>query len=568
MLPRLALHIGYRMIEALLFDLWRLKGRVEVGIARILAARAVDTKTAGSHRFAPGIYGSSVFGKDRLCAVVAARAAAEAIRQLKVAPSASKAAQVIELRLDFLSSRAGIGRLLGWVARQPKTPILIATCRRLQAGGRFKGSVDEEITVLKRAVEAGCRWCDVEIETAERIASGQLKKELAPARVLVSAHDFRRLPQNLPALVARLEACGGDAIKIAAACRSLADASRLFELARGRADLVAIPMGDEMLAARVLALRQGSALAYAPVSQSTAPGQIPFDEIERVYRLKRRFGEATGIHRQTSVYGVVADPVGHSLSPLMHNAGFAARHKDAVYLPFRVGNLSDFIAAIRPLGIAGFSVTIPHKERILRYLDDCDPLAAEIGAVNTVVVRGGKLCGYNTDFIGVLRAMERCLPLASSRVLLLGAGGAARAAAFALARAGAAVSIWARRPQRAHALAHAMGGKAIDGVELERESFDAVVNCTPVGMHPRGGSLLRSRELNCRLVMDLIYRPRKTELLRRAERRGIETISGVDMFLAQGIAQWELWMGEPAPELAMRRVVLAALQNEEKSPRR
>ncbi len=236
--------------------------------------------------------------------------------------------------------------------------------------------------------------------------------------------------------------------------------------------------------------------------------------------------------------------------------------------PSACGTFADFIAAIKPLGIAGFSVTIPHKERILRYLDDCDPLAAEIGAVNTVVVRGGKLCGYNTDFIGVLRAMERRLPLASSRVLVLGAGGAARATAFALARAGAAVSVWARRPQRARVLARDMGGEAIDGGELERQSFDAVVNCTPVGMHPGGGSPLQSRDLNCRLVMDLIYRPLRTELLRRAERRGIETISGVDMFLAQGIAQWELWMGEPAPESAMRRVVLAALQKEEKSLRR
>ena len=170
-------------------------------------------------------------------------------------------------------------------------------------------------------------------------------------------------------------------------------------------------------------------------------------------------------------------------------------------------DLRDFIAAIEPFGIAGFSVTIPHKERILRYLDDCDPLAAEIGAVNTVVVRAGKLCGYNTDFVGVLRAIEKRLPLASSRVLLLGAGGSARAAAFALARAGAAVSICARRPQRARALARAVGGEAIDRRALRRQSFDAIVNCTPVGMHPHGGSPLESGELNCRLVMDLIYRP-------------------------------------------------------------
>jgi len=327
-------------------------------------------------------------------------------------------------------------------------------------------------------------------------------------------------------------------------------------------------MGEDVQAARILALRQGSALAYAPIAQSTAPGQIAFSDTERVYRLRRRFGKSnSGINSQTRLYGVIGDPIGHSLSPLMHNAAFAARRMNAVYLPFHVRDLPDFLAAIQPFQIAGFSVTIPHKERILGHLEHCDPLAAEIGAVNTVVVRAGKLSGYNTDFVGVLRAMETRLPLPSSSVLLIGAGGAARAAAFALARAGSAVRIWARRPARARALARAVGGEAIDRREIASQSFDAIVNCTPVGMYPGGGSPLETRELNCRVVMDLIYRPLRTELLRCAERRGIETVSGVDMFVAQGIAQWELWMGQRAPETVMRRVVLAELQKEEKSRR-
>lgn len=448
-------------------------------------------------------------------------------------------------------------------------PALIATCRRREAGGHFRHGSADEIAVLARAAAAGCRWCDVEIETAENVGATQLKGALAPARLLISAHDFRRLPQNLPAIVRRLEACRGDLIKIAAACRSLAEVRRLLELAHGRSDAVVVPMGDDALAARILALREGSALAYAPIGQSTAPGQIPFGEIERVYRLKRRFGNSkTGISPQTGLYGVIGDPVAHSLSPLMHNAGFASRHKNAVYLPFHVRGLADFIAAITPLRIAGFSVTIPHKERILRYLDYCDPLASQIGAVNTVVLRRGRLCGYNTDFTGVLQAIERRLPLSSSSVLLIGAGGAARAAAFALTRAGASVSIWARRLQRARALARTVDGEVIDRRGIARRPFDAIVNCTPVGLHPGGGSPLEAHELNCRLVMDLIYRPLKTELLRRAESRGLETISGVDMFVAQGVAQWELWMGEAAPKAVMRRVVLAALQKEEKSLRR
>ena len=242
------------------------------------------------------------------------------------------------------------------------------------------------------------------------------------------------------------------------------------------------------------------------------------------------------------------------------------RKFDAVFVPFLVKNLRDFIGAIKPFGISGFGVTIPHKENILRYLDDCDPLAARIGAVNTVVVRGGgRLYGYNTDYVGVLRSLERRMNLAGSRVLLFGAGGAARAAAFALAQAGSIVCLSARRVERARALARAVGAQVVPRKELRREFFDAIVNCTPVGMHPRGGSPLSSDELNCRIVMDMVYRPRTTDLLQYARRKGIKTISGIEMFLAQGFAQYEIWAGERAPEGAMRHAIVAMLAAEEKS---
>jgi 3-dehydroquinate dehydratase/shikimate dehydrogenase len=306
-------------------------------------------------------------------------------------------------------------------------------------------------------------------------------------------------------------------------------------------------------------LRAGSALAYAAVEQSTAPGQLSLDVMEHLYR-------AGQITRRTRVYGVIGNPIGHSLSPLLHNTAFRARKFDAAFVPFLVRDLSDFLHSIKPFGIAGFAVTIPHKEGILRHLDDCDPLAARIGAVNTVVVRGGgRLYGYNTDYVGVLRSLEHRMQLAGSRILLLGAGGAARAAGFALAQAGAVVCLSARRPERARALARAVGAHVVARAELRKEFFDAIVNCTPAGMHPHGGSPIESAELNCRLVMDMVYRPRTTELLRRARRRGIETISGVEMFLAQGFAQYEIWTGERAPEAAARRAVMAVLEREEKS---
>jgi shikimate dehydrogenase len=247
---------------------------------------------------------------------------------------------------------------------------------------------------------------------------------------------------------------------------------------------------------------------------------------------------------------------------VLHNTGYIAGQINAVFLPFLVENLRDFLKAVPGFGVAGFSVTLPYKQSILKYLQECEALAASIGAVNTVVVRrDGSLYGCNTDYVGVLRALEKKLRLAGSRVVIFGAGGAARAAAFALARAGAAVSICARRERAARELARAAGGEVVPRRALKTRSFDAILNATPVGMYPRAGiSPLEPSELNCRIVMDLIYRPEKTHLLKLAERRGIATISGVEMFLAQGLAQWEIFTKRRAPEAAMRRAVLAALR--------
>jgi 3-dehydroquinate dehydratase/shikimate dehydrogenase len=386
---------------------------------------------------------------------------------------------------------------------------------------------------------------------------------LGEGRRIASAHFFRRSNKNLQRVAADLRRGKPDAIKIAVQCDSLGRSLEVLRLARGRRNVIAVPMGDVALPARVLALREGSALEYAPVENATAPGQVTLDAAKNLYR-------ADILRRKTRVYGVIGNPIGHSLSPVLQNAGFQACKMDAVFLPFLVRDLRDFLHSVAALGMAGFAITLPHKQAILRHLDDCDPMAAAIGAVNTVVVRGdGKLYGYNTDYVGVLRALERRIPLRGSRALIFGAGGAARAVAFALAESGASVCVCARRAQAAKALARVVGGEVVERRRLQREFFDAIVNTTPVGMHPaEGRSPLEARELNCRLVFDLIYRPRVTKLMQLAARRGIETVSGVEMFVAQGTAQWEIWTGERAPVDAMRGAVLRALAREEKIGRR
>jgi 3-dehydroquinate dehydratase/shikimate dehydrogenase len=497
-----------------------------------------------------------LFGRERICVVIAERTADAALKALRQTLKNSRTA---ELRMDWLSSNAEIDRLIMRLQVDRKKACVIATMRRRAAGGKYAGDVHDQMLWLRFAAECGCAWCDVEVESAERLDQYGLDElRQVGAQVMISFHDFRGTPRDLQAVVRRLERCGGDAIKIAAHARTIGDSVRVLSTAQGKRDVVAVPMGEVGLPARILALRAGSALAYAAADQATAPGQLSAGEMRGMYRAEK-------LDRRTSVYGVIGNPIAHSLSPLMHNAAFAARRVNAVLLPFLVTDLKDFLAAAPKFGVKGFAITLPHKQAIIPHLDGCDPLAAKIGAVNTVVVRGGgKLYGYNTDYVGVLRALSSRVELKGSRVLLLGAGGAARAAAFALVEAGANVSIWARRDAQSAGLARDANCESIARKKLKGEFFDATVNSTPLGLRESDAPPLRTDELNCRVVMDMIYRPMRTKLLKLAERRGIETVSGAEMFIAQGIAQWEIWLGQHAPAEIMRRVTLAALKREEK----
>lgn len=498
-------------------------------------------------------------GAHRLCGVAAARTAREMGRLLR---RALRLTHTVELRLDWLESDPEREKFLGNLKRaRLAKAVLLATCRRRIGGGEFSGDAGAELFWLMKAREAGCQWCDLEIETLRELPGEAVRGYPVPEKVLLSIHDFRRTPR-LPQKVAVPARGGVDGIKIAAMARRIGDSVRLLQWVRKSRQAVVVPMGEIGTPARILALREGSALAYAPVAVATAPGQIDLRELKELYRAHR-------LTHQTPVYGVIGNPIGHSLSPLLHNTGYIAAGRDAVFLPFLVERLEDFLKAVPEFGVSGFSVTLPHKQAVFRRLDECEPLASKIGAVNTVTVRrDGSLYGSNTDYLGVLRALEKKMKFPGSRVLIVGAGGSARAAAFAMARAGAQVCVCARREIAAHKLARAVGGEVVPRAALRKSKFDAILNATPVGMHPQAGtSPLAASELNCSLVMDLIYRPMQTKLLQLASGRGIMTVSGVEMFLAQGIAQWEHWMGSRAPEPRMRKAVLAELKAKEKSHR-
>jgi 3-dehydroquinate dehydratase / shikimate dehydrogenase len=493
-------------------------------------------------------------GTDKICAVVAAKRSGSMWNQLA---KALRQTRTVELRLDWLINEREIHAFLERLAKERPRATLIATCRRREAGGHFAGPVARQLLILAEALRAGCEWYDLEIESSSECPSELLNVLLAGGRRIASTHFFGARPSNPVTVSARLWKTHPDAIKIAANCLSLNAGVKLLGLARRKRNTIVIPMGDVVLPLRCLALRAGGAVTYAPVENATAPGQVSLDTLKDVFKADR-------ISQKTSVYGVIGNPVAHSLSPQLQNAGFRACKMDAVYFPFLVNDLRDFLDAVKPLGIRGFSITLPYKQKILRYLDSCDPLASAIGAVNTVVVSAaGNLYGYNTDYVGVLRTLQERVTLAQSRVLILGAGGAARAVGFALVQSGASVCICARRPNEAKKLAREVGGEGIPRHRLKSEFFDAIINATPVGMYPKPeNSPLAARELNCRLVFDLIYRPIKTKLLQLASRRGIETVSGIEMFLAQGIAQWEIWTGQRAPAAAMRKAVLNTLRIE------
>jgi len=494
---------------------------------------------------------------DRLCAVIATPSAREALVQLKRALRYTRTA---ELRLDWLKSDHERSSLLGSLKRRRlRGATLLATCRRILGGGRLPGGAEAELYWLTQARVAGCQWCDLEIETLRELPELSARAYPIPPKILLSVHDFKRTPA-MPKRLTHAKRGEADAFKLAVQARTLTDSLRVLRLARESQDVVAVPMGEVGLPARLLALREGSALAYAPVTAATAPGQVSLHDFKKLYR-------ADAATRKTVICGVIGNPIAHSLSPLLHNAGYVAARRDAMFLPVLVENLREFVRTIPEFGLRGISVTIPHKQSFLKYLDDCEPMAAKIGAINTVVVaKYGELRGSNTDYAGVLRALQGKVKLPGARALIFGAGGSARAAAFALANAGAEVLISARRESAARELARACGAQTIARRHVASACFELIVNATPVGMLPQEGvSPLSAKELNTPWVMDLIYRPLQTELLRIAKKKGIGVISGLDMFLAQGFAQWELFMGQQAPESTMRRAVLEKLRSEESS---
>lgn len=267
------------------------------------------------------------------------------------------------------------------------------------------------------------------------------------------------------------------------------------------------------------------------------------------------------ISGKTKLYGILGNPVSHSLSPVMHNAAFAATGINGAYLPFPAPDIAAAITGIRGLGIQGASVTIPHKEQVMALLDSIDPVAQKIGAVNTIVRDGDMLSGLNTDWLGATSALEEKIELVGRKVVILGAGGSARAIGFGMQEKDAEFILASRTEFRGRALADELGCPWISLTEAEKMSGDILINATSVGMVPKieNSPVPDSVLPQFQVVMDIVYAPLKTRLLATAEKAGCEIINGLEMLLYQGVAQFELWTGEKAPVDVMRKALLEAI---------
>jgi 3-dehydroquinate dehydratase / shikimate dehydrogenase len=469
--------------------------------------------------------------------------------------------EFLEFRLDYLP-RPGLAlpKIKQFSEYYPHVA-LVATCRRATSGGKFRGSIASQLDILGKAAAAGCQLVDVELQTAIRVKPQQLQRLRASAALILSQHDFRAT-KNLERTLEKMSAIPADFYKIVATATTLYDnvvMMKFIEKNSDRHSLIGVCMGEQGIISRVLGLRAGSAFTFAAASEGekTAPGQVTAQELRSIYRIEQ-------VDVATRVYGVAGDPVSHSLSPVIMNAAMRRETVNGVYLALHAKTLKDLLACVRDIPIHGLSVTMPYKEAILRHLDNTDPYTTKIGACNTVVrAQDGKLYGFNTDAAGVVRPLQQRLELENAKILVLGAGGAARAAVFGLKERGAEVYVLNRTLGPAQKLARSARARTLKRADLKKLTFDVIINATPVGMGNTRESPLKEDEIKARYVFEMIYDPPETRLMKLAKAAGAQVIPGIEMFVQQAARQFEIWTGKPAPVDEMQRVAMLALQERE-----
>lgn len=494
----------------------------------------------------------------RLPKVCVAVIGSDVVQMVAKAEALARDNAFLEFRLDYLSRPAlATQKIKQFVESHPYIN-LIATCRRTAGGGKFRGSLEAQLDVLTKAASAGCHFVDLELQSASKCSPKQLAKLRLQAGLILSFHDFRAT-KKLEETLQKMTAIAADYYKVVTTATTLYDNVVMMKFLEKYSDqysLVGMCMGEQGIISRVLGVRAGSAFTFASVNEDekTAPGQVTAQELRNTYRIEQ-------VDAATRVYGVVGDPVSQSLSPAIMNTAMRRENTNGVYLALHAKTLKDVLACMRDIPIHGLSVTMPYKRDMIQHLDNTDSHTTKIGACNTVVrAQDGKLYGFNTDTAGIIRPLEKRLPIEKAKILVLGAGGASRAAVFALKERGAEVYILNRSAAPAQKLARQAHARSVKQRDLKKLTFDVIINGTPVGMGNTRETPLQEKEINARFVFDMVYDPVETKLLKLAKARGAEVIPGYEMFVHQAARQFEIWTGKPAPWDEMLRVVTRSLE--------
>ncbi|XP_058222429.1 bifunctional 3-dehydroquinate dehydratase/shikimate dehydrogenase, chloroplastic-like [Rhododendron vialii] len=474
---------------------------------------------------------------------------------------------LVEVRIDWLKNFSA-SQHLDILIKQSPLPTLI-TCRPTWEGGRYDGDESTRQAALRRAMELGADYIDIELKVADEFFNSIQGKKPGKVKIIVSSHNYQNTPssEEIGNLAARIQSTGADIVKIATTALDITDSARIFQLlVHSQVPTIGIAMGERGLMSRILCAKFGGFLTFGALEAGvvSAPGQPTIRELLDLYNFRH-------IGPDTKVHGVIGNPIGHSKSPHLYNAAFESAGFNGIYLPLLVDSVANFLNTYSSPDFVGYSYTIPHKEAGLKCCDEIDPIAKAIGAVSCMIRKpsDGKLIGYNVDYLGAIGAIEEALggsngssngavsPLAGKLFVVIGAGGAGKALAYGGKEKGARVVVANRTYDKAQELAGKVGGKAITLSELDGfhpEDGMILANTTSVGMKPKTDATPISKNALSRysLVFDAIYTPKWTRLLQEAQETGAKVVFGTEMFINQAFVQFERFTGLPAPKQLIR----------------
>ncbi len=465
-------------------------------------------------------------------------------------------ADFLELRLDLMKDY-DLGALL-----QAATKPCIVTNRTKREGGQFAGTEEERVNILKKAMDAGAEYVDIETSTPKELLKPFLESG-HKSKIILSYHNFTDTPEELEHLYKIMCEMPADVIKIVTYARDITNNLAVFKLIyRAKKDdkkIIALCMGERGEISRILSPLLGGFLTFGSLEtgKESAPGQITAVKLRDIYRV----GDKRDLFK---IYGVIGNPISKSMGYLIHNRAFKETGSSDIYVPFLVDNVEKFFKGFSPY-FEGLSVTMPFKEDIMAVIDEVDETARKIGAVNTVVRDGEGWKGYNTDCTGAVKALEEHIDLNGKKVLIIGAGGTAKAIGHGVREKGAKITVtYNKNKERGTQLAKELGAEVVNVQDAGEEEVDVLINCSPVGMNPDvEATPISSRHLRKgMIVFDSVYNPPETRLIRDAKAAGCIAISGIELFINQAVGQFELWTGQKAPANPMRDVVVKTIEGQ------